>query len=205
MTQKIGIINYGLGNLASVANAFEYIGIDAEILTCPSVIKDMDKIILPGVGAFGRAMDNMVQQGWIHEINEHVISQEKPILGICLGMQLLATQSEEYGIHNGLNLIPGMVKKFDSTSDIRIPHVGWNSVTHRNQAKTYENIDMPDDFYFVHSYIYHPDNEEHISGITAHGIEFVASVEKDHVWGAQFHPEKSHKAGLQLLQNFGAF
>lgn len=202
MHKCVGVINYGLGNLASVVNAFEYIDIPAKILDRPDQIADVSHLILPGVGAFGKGMANIKEKGWASAIFDHALAQKKPLLGICLGMQLLATTSEELGLHEGLNLIPGRVKRITAQDNIRIPHVGWNSVECQNNARTYADIVMPEDFYFVHSYIFCPDDPQHVSGLTTHGQSFVSSVERDNIWGAQFHPEKSQKAGLALLKNF---
>jgi len=202
MHECVGIINYGLGNLASVVNAFEYIDIPVQILSSADQLRKVSHAILPGVGAFGKGMANIKDNGWDKAIFDHAIEQKKPLLGICLGMQLLATTSEELGVYEGLNLLPGQVKKIVQQDDICIPHVGWNSVEQRNNAKTYENMAMPDDFYFVHSYVFCPEDEQHISGMTMHGQNFVSSVESNNIWGVQFHPEKSQGAGLAILKNF---
>lgn len=199
----IGIVNYGMGNLASVKNAFDFLDIKARIINNPIELKNQDKILLPGVGAFGRAMENLTKSGFSEVIQELVIEKKKPILGICLGMQLLLGSSTEHGLHKGLDIIKGQVLFFgDSISNLTIPHVGWNEV--RFRAKTKLFFEMPADptFYFVHSYYCALTDPEQIAGITDYGIMFHSALENEYIFGCQFHPEKSQKNGLSVFRNF---
>lgn len=201
--KKIAIINYGLGNLRSVYNALEFIGADPFITENSQGLNQCDGAILPGVGAFGDGMEHLRDNGWVEAIHEYALEKQKPFLGICLGMQLLASTGTEHGDHAGLDLIKGKVVRLE-TGDraARIPHIGWNSVNIAQGTKSYADSEDEQDFYFVHSYVFEPDESAVISGKCTHGKEFVASVEKDNIWGAQYHPEKSQKAGLAYLQNF---
>ncbi len=200
---RVAVINYGLGNLKSVVNAVEFLGSEVFIAEKPNGLNDASHVILPGVGAFGEGMQILRDDGWVTEIKRHAVNEQKPFLGICLGMQLLAAKGTEYGDHEGLGLIAGTAEKLTAPNrNVRIPHIGWNPVRAVAGSKTYEGLDGENDFYFVHSYVLKPEDESVISGLCHHGGDFVASVEKDNIWGTQFHPEKSQKAGLQLLQNF---
>jgi glutamine amidotransferase len=201
---KIAIIDYGMGNLSSVANAFGSIGYLASITQNPDDLCQASHVVLPGVGAFGDGMKNLCSSGWLDILEEEVIEKRKPFLGICLGMQLLATMGTEYGLHKGLNWIPGTVNRIESNdSQIRVPHVGWNDVRILKKDGLYKNLGDSQVFYFVHSYVFEVENKSSIiSGLTCHGIEFVASLEKDNIYATQFHPEKSQKIGLKVLDNF---
>lgn len=199
---KVLVINYGLGNLASVMNALEFCSIDAFISDNSGDLKNASHAILPGVGAFGQGMHNLKTTGWVQAIQSFACTDKKPFLGICLGMQLLADSSTEHGDHEGLSLIPGTVDRMGAGDGVRIPHIGWNSVETPHESKTYQHIESGEDYYFVHSYAVTPKAESDVSGKTQHGQTFVASVERDNIWGVQFHPEKSHAPGLQVLKNF---
>jgi len=199
---KVMIIDYGMGNLRSVKRAFEECDADAFISDNP---KDMDystHIILPGVGAFPDAMAYLAAKGWdaaLIKISEEGI----PLLGICLGMQLLAETGDEVEKTNGLGLIPGKVIKLEPDSkETRIPHVGWNEIYKVKSSRLYENIQDGADFYFVHSYHFFTANENHIVTRTPYCGNFISSVEKDNVFGVQFHPEKSQRFGFKLIKNF---
>ncbi|PAW77435.1 MAG: imidazole glycerol phosphate synthase subunit HisH [Verrucomicrobia bacterium Tous-C9LFEB] len=199
----IGIIDYGMGNLRSVANGFESLGATTRVLKTPSQLSSVSHIVLPGVGAFGDGMKNLNAGGWVESLTEEVIRKGKPFLGLCLGMQLLATTGTEYGNHDGLNWIPGTVLRLQSTdSTIRIPHIGWNDVEIVQTEGLYAGQSKPMTFYFVHSYVFQPTSTDVITGICEHGVKFVASVQQNNVHATQFHPEKSQKAGLALLKNF---
>ena len=200
MTKKIVIIDYNMGNLTSVANALEYIGEKAVISNKIEDIKHADYIILPGVGAFSDGMKNLKDLGIINILNEEVIKKRKPLLGICLGMQLLAEEGYEGGLSKGLGYIKGVVKKFDS-KNLRIPHVGWNEVNFKKKSSLPHNLRKSEVFYFVHSY-YLITNEDIIVGTCDYGNEFVAAIQKENIFATQFHPEKSQKPGLQILRNF---
>jgi imidazole glycerol-phosphate synthase subunit HisH len=197
------IIDYGMGNLRSVANAFEALGCAAMISNNPPDLQTAKGIVLPGVGAFGDGMKNLQDVGWIDALEREVIQQRKPFLGICLGMQLLATTSTEHGLHKGLNWIPGIVTRIPSEDlNIRVPHIGWNDVRFINKEGLYAGLGDSQVFYFVHSYMLVPENPAIIGGVCSYGIDFPASVECDNIFATQFHPEKSHKAGLAVLKNF---
>lgn len=195
----ITIVDYGMGNLGSITNMLSKIGVESKQISNPAELVQAESIILPGVGAFDNAMEKLNKLGFSSVIIE-AANKGIPILGICLGMQLLATNSEE-GKLQGLNLIPGKVLKFNVGS-LKVPHMGWNVVKPKHH-KLYQNI-KENRFYFVHSYFYQPENMEHAAGITDYGQQFVSSVARDNVFGAQFHPEKSHKFGMQFLTNFSS-
>jgi len=201
---KIAIIDYGMGNLSSVANAFGRIGYLASITQNPEDLCQASHVVLPGVGAFGDGMKNLRSSGWVDILEEEIREKRKPFLGICLGMQLLATAGTEHGFHKGLNWIPGTVNRIESNdAQIRVPHVGWNDVRILKKDGLYENLGDSQVFYFVHSYVFELENKSSaISGLSCHGIEFVASLEEDNIYATQFHPEKSQKIGLKLLENF---
>lgn len=201
---KIAIIDYGMGNLTSVANAFNAVGYEASIVQDPKTICQSSHIVLPGVGAFGDGMKNLRSSGWLDVLEREVIEKRKPFLGICLGMQLLATMGTEHGQHEGLNWISGTVKRIESDDpQVRVPHVGWNDVVFLKKDGIYRDIGDSQAFYFVHSYVFDvKDKSNVVSGLTVHGIEFISSIEKDNIYATQFHPEKSQKIGLKVLDNF---
>ncbi|MBN2721946.1 MAG: imidazole glycerol phosphate synthase subunit HisH [Campylobacterales bacterium] len=199
----IGIVNYNMGNLASVINAFIKLGIDAQIESDPDKIAQYDKLLLPGVGAFGDAMEHLKSNGMDKAVLEFATSG-KPLLGICLGMQLLFGSSEEFGAHKGLDLIDGKVVKFDETKfdhSLKVPHMGWNEMFVQRDTPIFD--EMPKDFYlyFVHSY-HAVCDDKYAIGKTHYGYEFVSAVQKDNIYGIQPHPEKSHDNGLKILTNF---
>jgi imidazole glycerol-phosphate synthase subunit HisH len=198
----LAIIDYGMGNLQSIVNAVEYLGDCNPVITSDQeVIKVAKGIILPGVGAFGDAMDELHKRNLVEILNEEVCVKKKPILGICLGMQLLFESSEENNEKSGLSWIKGQVKKFDSSSEFRVPHVGWNELSFAKTNKLFNNIDYDKNFYFVHSYFVNT-NKENVIATSNYGVDFVSAVKKDNIYGTQFHPEKSHFNGLTLLKNF---
>jgi glutamine amidotransferase len=199
----ISILDYGLGNLASVRNALNHMGINNSIISKPSEVKNSGRIILPGVGAFASAMENLHNAGLSDAIIEHTLVRRRPILGICLGMQLLLDQSYEDGIHAGLGILRGQVKPLSEVcSPLVVPHMGWNKVTATMQTSLLKPNYTESLFYFVHSYYCKLSCVEQVSGTTNYGIEFHSMVESDNVYGCQFHPEKSQKQGLELLNNF---
>ena len=199
---SLAIIDYGMGNLQSIINAVEYLGGFNPVITSDQeVIKDANGIILPGVGAFGDAMNELHKRNLVEILNEEVCVKKKPILGICLGMQLLFESSEESNEQSGLSWIKGQVKKFDTSSEFRVPHVGWNELSYSTANKLFNNIEHDKNFYFVHSYFV-TTNKENVIAKTNYGVDFVSAVKKDNVYGTQFHPEKSHFNGLTLLKNF---
>lgn len=198
---KMTIIDYGMGNLQSVRNALEYLGCDVQITDDPFIISSADALILPGVGAFGEAMNNLRNHDLIEPLRDAVLAKEKPLLGICLGMQLLANISEERGHHCGLSFIPGQVKAIRVTKNLRLPHIGWNGVLLRRPDPLFNDLLDGDAFYFVHSYYFDCD-PEWVVAVTDYGTDITAAVQRDHIFGVQFHPERSHKKGLHLLKNF---
>ncbi len=200
---ETAIIDYGMGNLLSVQRAFEKCGSDAVIIDNPLELRDAERIVLPGVGAFPDAMDNLRKNGWIEELTRAVLEKETPILGICLGMQLLADKGYEVRECDGLGYIPGEIIRFTQTQEKeRIPHVGWNEILKREDSPLFDGIADGTNYYFVHSYHFRVANEENIATVTPYCGEFVSSVIKDNIVGTQFHPEKSQKAGFKLIKNF---
>lgn len=200
---QIAIINYQIGNIRSVANAFEIVSNSVEIITKPEDLSEAERVVLPGVGSYEDGMQNLERLGWINVLEEEVIKNNKPFLGICLGMQMLGTHSTENGYHKGLNWISGDVKKISvPDKSYRIPHIGWNNVHIPRNSRLFDNLGDTPDFYFVHSYALCPDDHSVISATCDYGVNFVAAVERENICGTQFHPEKSQKSGLALLKNF---
>lgn len=198
----IGIIDYGVGNLRSVKNSLDYLSIPNTTIKKPQEISGFDKIILPGVGAFKPAMEKLNGLGFGEEI-KNFAKQNKPILGICLGMQLLFDKSYEYGRHKGLELIKGEVLPFsEKIKDLPIPLIGWNSITKEKKSPLLENISNDSCFYFVHSFYCKPSDKSVVIAASNYKINFPAIVGWNNIFGCQFHPEKSQSAGLQILKNF---
>ncbi|WNJ99121.1 imidazole glycerol phosphate synthase subunit HisH [Thalassospiraceae bacterium LMO-JJ14] len=198
----IGIIDYGLGNLRSVLGAVEKLGHKGAISANASTLMLADKLILPGVGAFGDGMRNLDERGLIEPLNELVQDRKVPILGICLGFQLLGQGSEEFGEHAGLGWIPGTVKRIRPEDEtLRVPHVGWNDFEQTADCILFDEVPDPALFYFVHSY--HLEADPGITvGTCTYGTPLVAAVQSGNVFGTQFHPEKSQQHGLKVMQNF---
>jgi glutamine amidotransferase len=202
---SVAIIDYGLGNVRSVANALQVLGAEVKISRNPQDFQEADGLILPGVGAFGDGMANLKQFGLIPHLNEMVLEQKKPFLGICLGMQLLAKTSTEGGLQEGLGWLDADVIRLgiqEENFSLKIPHVGWNDVTVR---RTCPVLGLPGEnksFYFVHSYALHCHEPEIVTGTCEYGIEFPVVIQKNNILAVQFHPEKSQKHGLNLLANF---
>ncbi len=198
----IAVIDYGMGNLRSVGKALEYVGADVVITGEPSKLKDSRALVLPGVGAFRDAVKNLKGKGiWDVVIEE--VKKGKPLLGICLGLQLLFEKSYEFGETEGLGLIKGEVIKFNLPPEFKIPHMGWNQVFKKKESPLLEGIKEGEFFYFVHSYYVKPEEEGVVLTKTDYGgLFFTSSIEKDNVFATQFHPEKSQRAGLKLLENF---
>ena len=196
----IGILHYGMGNITSVKNSLELLGIPTKLVYTPRELAGVSHIILPGVGAFSEGMKNLRALGFVPALEQEVRQRHKPFLGICLGMQLLADVGFEGGETAGLGFIPGAVRRI-ATTDVRIPHVGWNNITvsHANSLLT-EDVD----FYFVHSYIFEPRDPSTVLATVEYGDTFVAAVGQGNVYGVQFHPEKSQQSGLSVLKNFFA-
>lgn len=198
---KIAIIDYGMGNIRSVENAFRSLTSDLQIVANPADLREAERIVLPGVGAFGDGMRQLHAGGWIPALEESVLGARKPFLGLCVGLQVLATVGTEHGAHSGLGWIPGRVERLRGGTGIRVPHIGWNDVDVNSGNGMYAGIERPV-FYFVHSYAFQPEDWSVVSGTATHGEPFAASVESSNIWATQFHPEKSQRAGLQVLRNF---
>ena len=202
LDNELVIIDYKMGNLRSVQKAFEAIGCKAIISNSLDTIRCATKLVLPGVGAFKDGMKNLKELELIDLIHEKVIVEQTPILGICLGMQLMARKSYEHGETEGLGWIDAEVVKFHvSSQNLKVPHVGWNEVHYKGCDRLFTNIKDNDDFYFVHSY-YLKTYEDVVVGITDYGIRFTSAITKNNIFATQFHPEKSQTSGLQLLKNF---
>jgi len=199
----IAIVDYGMGNLGSVKRKLDIIGVKSIITESITDLKYADKLILPGVGHFARAMNEIKQRGFYGVLNSSVLISKKPILGICLGMQLMAKYSEE-GDAEGLGWIDATVVRFRIKDKIRnkIPHTGWNNVFPKKESSLFKRIELKSGFYFVHSYHLLCKNEADILSETEYEYNFVSSLQKDNIYGVQFHPEKSHIEGERLLENF---
>lgn len=199
---SVYMIDYGMGNLLSVKRAFEKCGADVIITQNPAELLQASHIVLPGVGSFRDGMKNLRENYWVEILNQIVRENRVPILGICLGMQLLADKGYEVEETKGLGYIPGKVVLMQAGVKERIPHVGWNEVHIKNESSILNGIKDKTDFYFVHSYHFDVERQENIVATTPYGGDFVSLVNKDLVFGTQFHPEKSQKAGFQLIKNF---
>lgn len=202
----IAIIDYGMGNLRSVQKGFEKIGSEAIVTADPRVVLQADRVVLPGVGAFRDCMHNLEQAGFVEPILK-VIAEGRPFLGICVGMQLLFSDSVEFGLYSGLNVIPGHVLRFSDQMTVageklKVPQMGWNQLSFKRRPPAFDGIEDDSNVYFVHSYYVSPDDCSVIATTTDYGIEFCSSVWKDNIVATQFHPEKSQAIGLQILKNF---
>jgi glutamine amidotransferase len=195
----IGVIEYGMGNVQSVCNALEHLGHQAGVIRTPDELVAAQRVILPGVGAFGAGMENLARAGLVAALEKEVRGAGKPFLGICLGMQLLCKESSEFGRHAGLGWVDAAVRPFDRAAGLRVPHVGWNSITvARPNALVRESADL----YFLHSFYVDAPRADFVSATCHYGLEFTAAVEKGNVFGTQFHLEKSQRAGLDILRRF---
>ncbi len=196
----IAIIDYGMGNLRSVQKGFEKVGFPAKIVSDPEEIIKAPAVVLPGVGAFKDAMENLQASGMIEAIHE-VVKKGTPFLGICLGLQLMFSESEEWGLHKGLDLVEGRVRKIPE--GVKIPHMGWNAAEIVNDSPIMAGIDSGSYFYFVHSYYVDPVDPKVTTCQTDYNMKFTSIITKDNLFGIQFHPEKSSTVGLKILKNFG--
>tara|TARA_B100002051_G_scaffold272160_1_gene308281 strand:- start:795 stop:1409 length:615 start_codon:yes stop_codon:yes gene_type:complete len=200
----IGIIDYGSGNVQAIATIYKKLNIDYLLICDKSDLKKADKLILPGVGAFDATMQQLIDSGLRDKLDNLVINKKTPILGICVGLQVMGFGSDE-GELPGLGWIPGKVKKFDDTkikSKPKLPHMGWNTIKDIQNHKLFNDIDSDFGFYFVHSFYFECEKDENILSTSSYGVEFASSIYANHIFGTQFHPEKSHGNGLQLLKNF---
>ncbi|HAW60612.1 MAG TPA: imidazole glycerol phosphate synthase subunit HisH [Actinobacteria bacterium] len=196
----IAIVDYGVGNLRSVQKGFERVSFEVIVTTEADVLRRADGIVLPGVGAFRDAVSSLARSGLGEELVRS-ISKGKLFLGICLGLHLLFSESEEHGITRGLDVIPGRVVNLPS--GVKVPHMGWNQVRRKREVPIFEGIPDGSNFYFVHSYYARPEDEGVVATITEYGVEFASSIWCDNLFGVQFHPEKSGEVGLKVLKNFG--
>jgi glutamine amidotransferase len=207
----IAIVDYGMGNLRSVHKGFERVGFPAVVTQDPRVIRKASGLVVPGVGAFKKAMENLTELGLVESLREFIAS-ERPFLGICLGLQLLFSESEEFGVQSGLGIFAGRVVRFPfsnpgsfpSRDSLKVPHMGWNAVQIRKRVPALEGIENGAYFYFVHSYYPVPEDPHIVSTTTDYGGEFASSVSRGNLFASQFHPEKSQTVGLKILHNFGA-
>jgi glutamine amidotransferase len=199
---SVVVVDYGMGNLRSVQKGLEKAGCQAVVSSDPVRIKSASGIVLPGVGAFRDCMANLTRARLVDPVLE-AIDEGKPFLGICLGMQLLLGVSEEFGTHDGLGIIPGRVVRFPADKDLKVPHMGWNRVHFSGSSPLFTGIPDGSFFYFVHSYYADPENSDAVSGWTDYGVRFCSSLSRDNIFACQFHPEKSQRWGLKILENFG--
>jgi glutamine amidotransferase len=197
----ITIVNYGLGNLGSILNMFKKIGVEAEICSEPEQILKARKILLPGVGAFDAAVQKIRDNNLLEVLSEKALKEKVPFLGICLGMQLLTDSSEE-GVLPGLGYIRGKTVRFSAEEGLKIPHMGWNVLQMKNPSALTKNMEGEQRFYFVHSFCVHCEDERNIVAQTPYGGLFDSIIQNENIYGTQFHPEKSHRFGMNLLKNF---
>ena len=193
------IIDYKVGNLHNLKNALDFSSVDNRLVSVADDVRKANRILLPGVGAFAPAMEQLRKSGMLDVIQEKV-EGGTPLLGICVGAQLLMDQSEEDGTHVGLGWIPGKVKRFNH--QLKIPQMGWNEVSQQKEDPLFQGVDDMMHFYFVHSYHLVVEKSEHVLGLSSYGYDFASVVRKDNLWGVQFHPEKSQNVGLQIKKNF---
>ena len=198
----IAIIDYGMGNLRSVEKGFEKVRVKAKVVSTPHAVRDADALVLPGVGAFRDCMRNLEKLSLIDPILTS-LRNGKPYLGICLGLQVLFTESEEFGSSRGFNIFKGKVVRF--RVDLKVPHMGWNTVKLQNNPPLFQGIMDESFFYFVHSYYVVPEDASIVAGTTDYGVTFTSMIWKDNIFATQFHPEKSQDIGLNILKNFGNF
>ena len=198
--KKVGVIDYGAGNLGSICNAINYLEFDAKLISNTDEANNFSHLILPGVGSFGKLSNNLKKKSWPEKLRQ--FSKEgKYLMGICIGMQLLFEKSDESEDSNGLGLIKGSFQLFNKNNNLPIPHMGFNEVTHNN-TPIWNGIKNNSPFYFVHSYRVTDTTDDSIKSKTIYGEEFISFIEKENIFGSQFHPEKSHNSGLKLIKNF---
>lgn len=200
----IAIIDYGMGNVRSVQKAFERCGYDAAVTRDPGKIESARGLVLPGVGAFSACMKNLQRFGLVEPVCDSV-RRKKPFLGICLGLQLLFSESEEFGSQKGLGLLPGKVVGFRSETGLKVPHMGWNTIEKKKDSPFLDGISTGSFVYFVHSFYVVPGDQSMVATATDYGAPFVSSIATESLFACQFHPEKSQQVGLRILANFGSF
>ena len=202
----IAVIDYDIGNLHSVGKALEKVGGDVRVTRDVKLIKEASHVVLPGVGAFAGCMEKLAGYDLVEPVLE-VISSGKPFLGICVGLQMLFSESEEFGTQKGLDVLGGKVVRFpsphtDGGADLKVPHMGWNAIKKMKESRLLEGIEDGEYFYFVHSYYAVPDDDSVTLTTTGYGLDFASAIEKGNLFATQFHPEKSQAAGLKILKNF---
>jgi glutamine amidotransferase len=197
----IAVIDYGMGNLHSVRHAFDLLGAEVVVTRDPATIRAAERVVLPGVGAFGECVKNLEAAGLRQVLEAVVLGEGKPFLGICLGLQVLAREGEEFGRHPGLGWLPGVVRRLDAPG-LRLPHVGWNEVLPQVEAPLFRGLGPAPCFYFVHSYCFQPEDPRLVAATCDYGGPFTAAVLWRNIFATQFHPEKSQEVGLRLLENF---
>lgn len=201
--KAVAIVDYGMGNLRSVRNALESLGASVTVVSSPRELRTPDRIVLPGVGAFPDAMGNLSRAGWPEALAEHAQARERPFLGICLGMQLLAARGSEHGSCAGLGWFRGEVRILERPAPFRVPHIGWNEVRAASRSGLLKNLAVDASCYFVHSYAFVAEDPSVVTGVTEYGGgDFVSVIERGNIVATQFHPEKSQKHGLGLLARF---
>ena len=199
----IAVVDYGMGNLHSVRHALAMAGAEVCVTNRPEELREAERIVLPGVGAFGECVKNLCATGVIDVLAEEVLQKGKPLLGICLGLQVLAHEGHEMGIHQGLGWVPGVVKRLEPQANgFKVPHVGWNEIIPTQSTPLFQGLDQTATFYFVHSYHLVPDDPSLIAALCDYGGPFTAAVMHGNLFATQFHPEKSQRNGLRLLENF---
>lgn len=201
MKKKICILDYGSGNQKSVYNMIDHIGYESKISDDFEIIKNSDYIILPGVGSYGGLIEKLKKKNLINILNNEVTVKKKLYLGVCVGMQIISTFGEEFGINFGLNWIPGVVRKLQTTTNI-LPHIGWNNIKIEKKNEILNNIDDNSDFYFLNSFCFVPNDKKYVLASTYYDENFTSIINKDNIFGVQFHPEKSQKSGIQIISNF---
>ena len=201
--QNVALIDYGVSNLRSVIKALDFLGVETKIVTQPSGLLSYDKLVLPGVGAFGAAMDRLNSSGLTSAVQEAVLLKKIPLFGICLGMQLLFESSTELGMSQGLGVVKGHVRGLaEKVTTLPIPHVGWNTLIRSSSSRLFKNVSQEASFYFVHGFYCTASNPEIVVGRTEYGITFDVAIESENIFACQFHPEKSQAAGLSVMRNF---
>ena len=205
MNEPVTIVDYGMGNIQSVRKTLRLAGVSSAVSSNPDIILSAERLILPGVGHFAKAMGNLRSRGLIEALNEAVLKQKIPILGICLGMQLMAQYSTE-GDEEGLGWFDGSVVRFDVQDQLlyKVPHMGWNQAQQEKPSALLNDIEQHSEFYFLHSFHYVTKTLDEILMSTSYSYSFASAIEKDNIYGFQFHPEKSHDVGLHLLKNFAS-
>jgi glutamine amidotransferase len=201
MTRKVGIVDYGMGNLRSVYNAVKVCGAEPELIAQPEALRGADCLILPGVGAFGDAMEKLRAGAWLPALDDFA-GTGRPVLGICLGMQLMAQDSDEGGLREGLGWFPAKVRRFPEGTGLKVPHIGWNDLHYQAGHPLFRKLPPAPDVYFVHSYRLECEVPGQVLAWSDYGGPFTAVIGRDNLYGVQFHPEKSQQAGLALLRNF---